>query len=195
MMLHCLWKPFSIQGKMYAVCYLHALILLRMCMPSPQNEKTTGKKICLMHFSCNSMIVFVLYLHFCCLLGCRFYINPTSGTIYLIGPLDFEAQSEHSFLVFASDNADLQRTQGVLVRIKVIDVNDVGPQFTLSSYTAVVSEGSTTFESPVTVNVSASFVSLICFYNFALLWEFICVCLLFCLSLSFQYNISMQNNQ
>ena len=84
----------------------------------------------------------------------RFYINPTTGEIYLIGPLDFETLSEYSFLVFASDKGAIPKTGQALVRIRVTDYNDIGPEFTLPLYTAVVTESSTVFQSPVRVTVS-----------------------------------------
>ena len=87
-------------------------------------------------------------------LFCRFYINPSTGAIYLVSQLDYETQTEYSFLVFASDKASIPKTGQVLVRIQVTDYNDVGPEFTLPLYTARVLESSTVFQSPVRVTVS-----------------------------------------
>ena len=90
----------------------------------------------------------------------RFYINPSTGAIYLVNQLDYETQTEYSFLVFASDKAPIPKTGQVLVRIQVTDYNDVGPEFTLPLYTARVLESSTVFQSPVRVTVS----ELVLFY-------------------------------
>ena len=91
---------------------------------------------------------------FLLLLFHRFYINPSTGAIYLVSQLDYETQTEYSFLVFAMDKAPIPKTGQVLVRIQVTDYNDVGPEFTLPLYTARVLESSTVFQSPVRVTVS-----------------------------------------
>ena len=94
----------------------------------------------------------------------RFNINASSGKIQLVGLLDFETRSEYSFLVFATDKAVVPKESQALVRIQVLDYNDVGPEFTLPIYTAVVTETSTQFQSEVRVTVSR--LVLLCYVLF-----------------------------
>ncbi|KAK7112050.1 cadherin-87A-like [Littorina saxatilis] len=88
-----------------------------------------------------------------------FYINPTSGVIHLMGRLDYEQQTEYSFLALALDRGGNDSTQAskssqALVRVRVIDYNDVGPEFTLPTYNARVTENSLQFESTVRVTAT-----------------------------------------
>lgn len=81
----------------------------------------------------------------------RFSINSVTGVITLIGTLDYETQTVYSFLAYAQDKSAKPLTSQALVQINVLDYNDIGPAFTLFSYTAVVAENSLNFESPVVV--------------------------------------------
>jgi hypothetical protein len=86
----------------------------------------------------------------------RFTLNSTSGQITLTAnnTLDYERQTEYTFLVFAVDMGTPPQTSAANVLISVTDYNDIKPVFTLPVYTARVVEFETTFESPVVVTVS-----------------------------------------
>ena len=90
---------------------------------------------------------------------CRFEIgfaegNPITSSITLRQKLDFEVKNEYNFFVYAFDLSPSPQTSQATVRIFVLDVNDIGPEFTQAVYTGRVAEGDVQFESEIKVTVS-----------------------------------------
>ena len=70
-------------------------------------------------------------------------INPASGEIILIRPLDFESQQNHTFTIIATDNpSDISTRMNstATLNLNVVDVNDNPPTFEHAAYAAQVSE-------------------------------------------------------
>lgn len=65
-----------------------------------------------------------------------FYVNATSGVLYIAAPLDRERQSFYELVVRATDGAsDLTSLHSdAFVRVTVTDVNDNAPNFSLPQY-------------------------------------------------------------
>ena len=82
-----------------------------------------------------------------------FYINASTGEIFLNGTLDYEADIEHMVTVVAANSDDLQSASHS-IQIRVIDENDNSPLFSADSYTATVTENSPT--GTFIVNVTAT---------------------------------------
>lgn len=72
-----------------------------------------------------------------------FEVNPTTGVISLKKPLDFDKNSEHRFIVRATDSHKTHPLSAIAtVSIKVEDENDNSPVFPVSSYLEFVPENS-----------------------------------------------------
>uniref|UniRef100_A0A8D0BYG7 Cadherin-23 n=1 Tax=Salvator merianae TaxID=96440 RepID=A0A8D0BYG7_SALMN len=74
-----------------------------------------------------------------------FYINSTTGIVYVNGPLDRERVSEYKLTITVKDNPENSRNARRdfdLLVISVADENDNHPLFTQSSYLAEVMENS-----------------------------------------------------
>uniref|UniRef100_A0A672Y6W7 Protocadherin-16 n=1 Tax=Sphaeramia orbicularis TaxID=375764 RepID=A0A672Y6W7_9TELE len=56
-----------------------------------------------------------------------FYINETTGVLYLNKPLDYEIQAFHELIVVARDNGAQPEFSSAFVGIKVLNVNDNSP--------------------------------------------------------------------
>ena len=69
-----------------------------------------------------------------------FAINPTTGLLSLVGPLDFEMNRTHVFMVIASDMGSPRLSAQENVTISVRNVNDNPPVFSQTSYTFSVPE-------------------------------------------------------
>uniref|UniRef100_A0A8C2WRQ2 FAT atypical cadherin 2 n=1 Tax=Cyclopterus lumpus TaxID=8103 RepID=A0A8C2WRQ2_CYCLU len=65
-----------------------------------------------------------------------FKLDPSTGTISLISPVDFEAEAEYRFTVQARDSGEppLYATEPAKVTIQVLGVNDCPPQFSAPLY-------------------------------------------------------------
>ncbi|KAK3608192.1 hypothetical protein CHS0354_039207 [Potamilus streckersoni] len=70
-----------------------------------------------------------------------FAINPNTGQITTLQPLDYESQNQYIFEVLAVDRASDSRTGTVSVTVIVTDVQDSVPLFTQQIFTANVAEG------------------------------------------------------
>ena len=75
--------------------------------------------------------------------GGAFLIDPTTGSISVFSQLDADSPATSSFnlKVVATDKGEGSRTGTCLVLITVLDVNDKDPVFSLTTYTASISEG------------------------------------------------------
>ena len=69
-----------------------------------------------------------------------FDVNPTTGEISLLRPLDHERQTRHEFVVRAYDLGVNSRQSTMTVVVEVQDVNDHAPIFNQTQYTFSVSE-------------------------------------------------------
>ena len=70
-----------------------------------------------------------------------FEVNPTTGVVSLKKPLDFDKNSEHRFIVRATDGHKTHPLSAIAaVSIKVEDENDNAPVFPVSSYLEFVPE-------------------------------------------------------
>ena len=89
-----------------------------------------------------------------------FYINVSTGEIFLNGTLDYESNRTHEIMITAN-NSDGSQSSSLLIQIRVIDVNDNSPVFLNDTYTATVMENSPvgTFVVRVTVTDADSGVS------------------------------------
>ncbi|MED6273157.1 hypothetical protein CHARACLAT_003815 [Characodon lateralis] len=65
-----------------------------------------------------------------------FKIDPSMGTISLISPVDFEANAEYHLTVQVKDSGEpsLYAAEPAKVTVRVLDLNDCGPQFNASVY-------------------------------------------------------------
>ncbi|XP_041116855.1 cadherin-23-like isoform X4 [Polyodon spathula] len=75
--------------------------------------------------------------------GC-FGMNPSTGDIYILSPLDREKKDHYTLTAVAKDNpgdsASNQRENSVQVLVTVLDVNDFRPQFSKRLYSTSVFE-------------------------------------------------------
>ncbi|XP_038610978.1 protocadherin-23 [Tachyglossus aculeatus] len=69
--------------------------------------------------------------------GTKFAIDPVTGKIMLVKPLDFEETAEYELQIQASDSVHHTETA---VRVHVLDVNDNPPEFIQDSYQVTIPE-------------------------------------------------------
>ncbi|KAJ8000877.1 hypothetical protein DPEC_G00184960 [Dallia pectoralis] len=69
-----------------------------------------------------------------------FSVDPRSGDVFIIEPLDFEASHEYYLTVEATDGGTPPLSDMATVNINLTDVNDNSPVFSQTTYTAVVAE-------------------------------------------------------
>eukprot|EP00731_Ephydatia_muelleri_P030787 Em0022g301a len=69
-----------------------------------------------------------------------FQIDPATGDIITLAPLDYEVSPAYLFPVFAADNGVPPLTGSALVRVYVINVNDNPPVFSAVIYNGTVPE-------------------------------------------------------
>ncbi|KAH8322014.1 hypothetical protein KR059_000394 [Drosophila kikkawai] len=74
----------------------------------------------------------------------NFYVDPETGGLYLLKPLDYEKQSSYSLTVVAIDGG--QRESNANLFIGVTDVNDNHPSFESREYSRTIREGAAIFE-------------------------------------------------
>ncbi|XP_075697796.1 cadherin-23 isoform X1 [Rhinoderma darwinii] len=88
----------------------------------------------------------------------RFGINPTTGDIYILSPLDREKKDHYTLTAIARDNpGDItsnRRENSVQVIITVLDVNDCRPQFTRSQFSTSVYENEPEGTSVITMSAT-----------------------------------------
>ena len=69
--------------------------------------------------------------------GEGFSVNSTTGEIFTAVDFDREQRDTYTFLVTATDNGTfIQHSSLVVVRVEILDQNDVPPSFSLPNYTA-----------------------------------------------------------
>lgn len=73
-----------------------------------------------------------------------FSINPTTGVIAPLTPLDYETQNRYDFLVLAIDGGSPALTSQMSVRVNVLDVDDELPRFVESIYEGEILENQIT---------------------------------------------------
>uniref|UniRef100_A0A672IB29 FAT atypical cadherin 1a n=1 Tax=Salarias fasciatus TaxID=181472 RepID=A0A672IB29_SALFA len=69
-----------------------------------------------------------------------FSVDPRTGDIFVIEPLDYEASHEYYITIEATDGGSPPLSDMATVNINLTDVNDNRPVFSQDVYTAVVSE-------------------------------------------------------
>ncbi len=84
--------------------------------------------------------------------GDVFHINPTSGEIAVLSPLDASQQQLYTLTVEATTVGRSSLSSFVTVVVTVTDINDNSPQFSSSLYQNRVSEGATPLTPLVQVN-------------------------------------------
>ncbi|KAM3912635.1 cadherin-23 [Leptodactylus fuscus] len=88
----------------------------------------------------------------------KFGINPTTGDIYILSPLDREKKDFYTLTAIARDNpgdiASNRRENSVQVLITVLDVNDCRPQFTKRQFSTSVYENEPEGTSVITMSAT-----------------------------------------
>ncbi|XP_073452804.1 cadherin-23 [Aquarana catesbeiana] len=88
----------------------------------------------------------------------KFGINPTTGDIYILSPLDREKKDYYTLTAIARDNpgdiASNRRENSVQVLITVLDVNDCRPQFSKSQFSTSVYENEPEGTSVITMSAT-----------------------------------------
>ncbi|XP_033742919.1 LOW QUALITY PROTEIN: protocadherin Fat 1-like [Pecten maximus] len=84
----------------------------------------------------------------------KFSLNPDTGSIYVLGELDFEATHQYILTIVARDHGVVPLSSSAYVTINVTDVNDNTPAFTQASYSVRVNESEKV--ASIVVKVSAS---------------------------------------
>uniref|UniRef100_A0A674MUG8 FAT atypical cadherin 1a n=1 Tax=Takifugu rubripes TaxID=31033 RepID=A0A674MUG8_TAKRU len=81
-----------------------------------------------------------------------FSVDPRSGDVFVIEPLDYEASHEYYITIEATDGGSPPLSDMATVNINLTDVNDNRPVFSQDVYTAVVSEDTELGRTVATVN-------------------------------------------
>lgn len=68
----------------------------------------------------------------------KFAVNPVTGDLILVAPLDFEMTQQYQVLVMVSDSGTLSRHASTILNIAVKDANDIPPVFTSDLMATVV---------------------------------------------------------
>ncbi|KAM6972795.1 protocadherin Fat 1a [Aplochiton taeniatus] len=80
-----------------------------------------------------------------------FRVDPTTGDVFVIEPLDYEASHEYYLTVEATDGGSPPLSDMATVNINLTDVNDNSPSFSQATYAAVISEDAEPGKTVVTV--------------------------------------------
>ncbi|XP_021356992.1 cadherin-23-like isoform X1 [Mizuhopecten yessoensis] len=84
-----------------------------------------------------------------------FNLNPTTGVVTLAQQLDYDNGAvQYEMTVIVSDGGNPTETASTSLLVTVLNYNDLPPVFQLSSYRSTVTESSTVFLIPVTVQAS-----------------------------------------
>ncbi|KAI6657151.1 Cadherin EGF LAG seven-pass G-type receptor 3-like [Oopsacas minuta] len=104
------------------------------------SEKANFLKLLAMETDSNAIITYDIVDS-----GAKYYfnVNPTSGDLSLINPLDREEFEDFTFTVVASDSDSPPRQGFSTVKIIISDINDNPPIFLLSQYSVTISESTT----------------------------------------------------
>ncbi|XP_069130301.1 protocadherin Fat 1-like isoform X4 [Argopecten irradians] len=84
----------------------------------------------------------------------KFSLNPDTGSLYVLGELDYEITHQYILTIVARDRGVVPLSSTAYVTINVTDVNDNTPAFTQASYSVRVNESEKV--SSIVVRVSAS---------------------------------------
>ena len=84
----------------------------------------------------------------------QFVINPVSGVLSIQSPLDYESKALYGLTVKVGDVSNHQLTSSSLVRIRVLDANDLPPVFVSKSRMLSISEGTSVNTPILTVNAT-----------------------------------------
>ena len=71
-----------------------------------------------------------------------FAVDPESGVVYAVVPLNYEASHRQQFYVMASDHGETPKTSSALIQITLEDINDEKPRFGSYYYSLHVQENS-----------------------------------------------------
>uniref|UniRef100_A0A671L6B0 Protocadherin-16 n=1 Tax=Sinocyclocheilus anshuiensis TaxID=1608454 RepID=A0A671L6B0_9TELE len=72
--------------------------------------------------------------------GGKFSLNPDTGSLSILRPVDREEQDLYNLTIVAEDHGLQQHSSSQLLSIQVIDVNDEAPYFEESEYEAFIAE-------------------------------------------------------
>nr|XP_055052859.1 protocadherin-16 [Misgurnus anguillicaudatus] len=72
--------------------------------------------------------------------GGKFSLNPDTGSLSILRPIDREEQDLYNLTIVAEDHGSQQHSSTQLLSIQVIDVNDEAPYFEESEYEAFIAE-------------------------------------------------------
>lgn len=86
--------------------------------------------------------------------GARFVVNPDSGDISLLKPLDFEVDKSFTFEIEAFDDGIPSQTAKQTIEIEIQDYNDNAPSFDQDIYRVSVNEAANVLEPVVTIHAS-----------------------------------------
>ncbi|CAG09028.1 unnamed protein product [Tetraodon nigroviridis] len=86
--------------------------------------------------------------------GGKFSLNPNTGSLSILKPLDREEQDIFNLTITAEDHGMPQQSSAQLLCVHVIDVNDEVPWFEETQYEAQVSENQPSGTSVLTVSAS-----------------------------------------
>ena len=92
-----------------------------------------------------------------------FRIDPANGELILMESLDYEAVTNYTFMVTATDGGGLRDNS--VVQVTVMDANDNRPRFQQELYTVAVEEGDYSQSSINLLSVSLSLVNISVFVN------------------------------
>ncbi|XP_056330520.1 protocadherin-16 [Danio aesculapii] len=73
-------------------------------------------------------------------IGGKFSINPDTGSLSILRPIDREEQDLYNLTIVAEDHGLQQHSSSQLLSVQVIDVNDEAPYFQESQYEAFIAE-------------------------------------------------------
>ena len=87
--------------------------------------------------------------------GDYFNIHPTTGEIFTAASFDREERDVYLFLVVAADSGSLlQLSSEVVVKVEVLDRNDIAPSFSLPTYSVAWSEATPPDSALLTVSAT-----------------------------------------
>ncbi|XP_033127144.1 protocadherin Fat 4-like [Anneissia japonica] len=83
-----------------------------------------------------------------------FNINPSTGAVSVIKPLDYESKNVHYLYITAVDQAWDSKQSTVVFTVQLTNINDNSPVFNPTSYTAMIAENSPSATTVVTVSAT-----------------------------------------
>ncbi|KAJ8404690.1 hypothetical protein AAFF_G00335530 [Aldrovandia affinis] len=86
--------------------------------------------------------------------GGKFSLNPDTGSLSILKPVDREEQELYNLTIVAEDHGTPQHSTSQLLTVQVIDVNDEAPQFEQGDFQAQMFENQPPGASVLTVSAS-----------------------------------------